>query len=755
MKNQQANSETEALVPAGELITRALAAYQVQGPAPRSGDDQADDGSIPLAHYLWVMRRYRWHMLTFMAICTIAAFIISVRMRPIFESVATLDVDRDNPTSVVGDDSRAGSQALDSEEYMATQMQLIESDSVLRPVVLKYDLMNEAPSGLRAFLNGLLHRNKPTAPVEIPKGPMSLPGLKVSRPPTTYLIKIAYRSPDPVLAANVANAVAESYLQHTFEIRAHSSSSLAQFMERQLDELRAKMERSGMALAQFEKEMDVINPEEKTNILSARLLQLNTEYTNAQADRMRKEAEYNSTQSGSLDAAQVSAQGEALKRLQERLSDASEKFAQVKEQYGPNHPEYAKAAGQLHEVQAQIDAARLSVRRRTEVEYREALNRESMLRESVNQIKAEYDRINEHSFQYENLKREADGDKKLYDELVRKIKEASINSGFQSRTVRLADGALPGDVPVLPNIPMNVLLTFFFSGFLAVGGAVLADTLDNTISDPEQVTRELRTTMIGSLPMVRDWKFRFGPMPTAESGELVKVEDDPVSHSTKLLEESVRVLHSSILLSDMDRRIRSVLITSASPRDGKSTTSVLLATTHAQQGKKTLLIDGDMRRPSVDRFFGTDNLMGLSNVVLGETAWRDAVIPIERVPNLDLLTSGPPSHRALEMSGSGLERVLEEAVREYSLIIIDSAPFMNFAEPLEMATMVDGVVVVSVAGETNRKALASVLNRLTRLRANVIGLVLNKVTKEMSETYGYYGYGKYASNYYYVGDLKG
>jgi capsular exopolysaccharide synthesis family protein len=427
----------------------------------------------------------------------------------------------------------------------------------------------------------------------------------------------------------------------------------------------------------------------------------------------------------------------------------------VKEQYGPNHPEYAKAAGTLHEVQAQIDATRLSVRRRTEVEYREALNREAMLRESVNQIKAEYDRINEHSFQYENLKREADGDKKLYDELVRKIKEASINSGFQSRTVRLADGALPGDAPVLPNIPMNVLLAFFFSGFLAVGGAVLADTLDNTISDPEQVTRELRTNMIGSLPMVRDWKFRFGPVATAEAGELVKVEEDPVSHSTKLLEESVRVLHSSILLSDLDRRIRSVLVTSASPRDGKSTTSVLLATTHAQQGKKTLLIDGDMRRPSVDRFFGTDNLMGLSNVVLGEMAWRDAVIPMERVPNLDLLTSGPPSHRALEMSGAGLERVLEEAVREYSLIIIDSAPFMNFAEPLEMSTMVDGVVVVSVAGETNRKALASVLNRLQRLRANVIGLVLNKVTKEMSETYGYYGYGKYASNYYYVGDLKG
>jgi capsular exopolysaccharide synthesis family protein len=756
MNERRTKSDSEALVPAGEMITRALAAYQVQAAAAPRVSEQQEDGTIPLAHYLWVMRRYRWHMLTFVAVCTIAAFIISLRMRPIYESIATLDVDRDTPTTVVGDDSRPGSNNFDSDEYMATQMELIQSDSVLRPVALKYNLMAAEPAGgLHGFLNSILHRGKPlSANGEVPQGPMTLPGLKITRPPPTYLIRIAYRSPDPVLAAHVANAVADSYLQHTFEIRAHSSASLAQFMERQLDELRAKMERSGMALAQFEKEMNVINPEEKTNILSARLLQLNTEYTNAQADRMKKEAEYNSTQSGSMDAAQVSTQGEALKRLQDRVSEASEKFAQVKEQYGPNHPEYAKAAGQLHEVQSQLDTARLSVRRRTEVEYREALNREAMLRQSVNEIKGEYDQINAHSFQYENLKREADGDKKLYDELVRKIKEASINSGFQSRTVRLADGALPGDTPVLPNIPLNVLLAFVLSGLLAIGGAVLADTLDNTISDPEQVVRELRTTMIGSLPMVRDWKFRFGPVESNGGGELVKVQDETISTSTKLLEESVRVLHSSILLSDLDRRTRSILVTSASPRDGKSTTSVLLATTHAQQGKKTLLIDGDMRRPSVDRFFGMDNLMGLSNVVLGEAAWRDAIVPAERIPNLDVLTSGPPSHRALEMSGAGLERVLEEAGREYSLIIIDSAPFMNFAEPLEMSTMVDGVVVVSVAGETNRKALASVLGRLQRLRANVIGLVLNKVTKEMSENYGYYGYGKYASNYYYVGDRK-
>ncbi len=730
--------DSEALVPAGELLTRALAAYQQQAIPRFAAPEPASESSLPIAHYLYVFKRYRWHMLTFVAICTIATFIVSSRMRPIFESTATIDVDRETPSGVVGDESHNGSPNFDVEQYMATQIRIIESDSVLRPVARKFDLIQHEHS------TGLTRR---TDKVPEPKGPIGLSRLSVSRPVNTYLIQISYRSPDPVLAANVANAIAESYLEHDYVIRAKASNTLSGFMEKQLDELRAKMETSGMRLAQFEKELNVINPEDRTNILSQRLLQLNTEYTATQTDRMKKEAAFNSNQTGSVDAGAISTQGETLKKLQDRLNEASEKFASIKQQYGPNHPEFQKAQAQVNELQAQFDAARQSVRRRTELEYREAVNREAMLKQSVAETKAEYDKLNANSFQYQTLKREADADKKLYDELEGKIKESTINAGFGNRNVRLSDPARPADGPVSPNVPMNVLLTFVLATFMAVGGAILADTLDSTIRDPEQVSRELKTNLIGSLPMSRDWKFRFGPVDGDGAGtDLVKAE--PISTGTKILEESVRVLHSSILLSDLDRRIRSILVTSASPRDGKSTACALLATTNAQQGKKTLLIDGDLRRPSMDRFFAVHSPVGLSNVVLGEMSWRDAVIPVERVPNLDMLTSGPPSHRAIEMAGAGIEKVIEEASREYSLIIIDTAPLMNFAEPLQMATIVDGVVIVSVAGETNRKALASVISRLTRLRANVIGLVLNKVTKNMTSNYEYYGYGKYAANYY-------
>jgi capsular exopolysaccharide synthesis family protein len=188
-------------------------------------------------------------------------------------------------------------------------------------------------------------------------------------------------------------------------------------------------------------------------------------------------------------------------------------------------------------------------------------------------------------------------------------------------------------------------------------------------------------------------------------------------------------------------------VTSAAPSEGKSTTAAHLAIAHAEQGQRTLLIDGDLRKPSVAKRFQLQNARGLSNVLLAEVAWKEALIFPDLYPNLHILPAGPPSRRASDLVGRGLTEMLEEASREYDLIILDGPPLPGFAEPLQMATTVDGVIVVTRAGETSRKAVSSVLATLNRLRANVLGLVLNEVNKDMSDSYHYYGtYGKYYDN---------
>lgn len=729
---------------------------RLSAPAPViDAEFETQPAHVPLAHYLWILRRHGWKIAGFVAAAMIATLIVSLRLTPIYESTAIVDIDRQMPTGVLGKDA-AEAVSNDADQFLATQVKLIESDSVLRPVVDKFRLREVEKDALEEALD------KSALSLE---APIVLKQLRVARPPNTYILQISYRSPDRQLAADVANAIAQSYLAHTYRIRYKATQGLGEFMERQLEELRAKMEKSSAALVQFERELNVINPEEKTSILSSRLLQLNTEFTNAQADRVRKESAYNSVKDGTLAAAQVSTQGEALKKLTETLDEAQQKFAEAKTHYGVNHPEYKKAESRVDEIQAQIENTQANIGERVEVEYRQAQNRETMLESAVTETKAEFDRLNARSFEYQTLKRDADGDKSLYDELVRKIREAGINASFQNSSIRVADEARPGLKPVFPRTWLNVLLAFLFATFLGVGGAVLSDVLDNTVRDPDQVMRLMNTDVVGSLPAVKDWRRRLSPIqavsaldghtangngrsngahrtPASALVPAAKGEDQALTN----YEEAIRTLRNSILLTDFERRLRSVLMTSASPSEGKSTVAAHLAATHAGQGRRTLLIDGDLRRPSVHRLFQAPNSVGLSNVLLEQISWRDALIRLDEPKGLDLLPAGPSTRRAADLIGVGLAELVEEAAREYDLVVLDAPPLLGFAEPLQMATAVDGVIVVARAGDTSRKALSSVVNTLARLRANLVGVVLNEVHREVSSGYYYY-YGRYNGYY--------
>ena len=700
--------------------------------------------AVPLAHYLWILRRHRWKILSFVFACVVATVIISARLTPIYESTVTVDIDRQMPSAIIGQDA-ARAPMNDADQFLATQVKLIQSDSVLRPVAQQYHLLDAERSASSTT------PEKSTEDQE--EAPILLKKLKVTRPPNTYLLLVSYRSSDPHLAANVANAVARSYVEHTYNIRFKSSASLADFMEKQLEELKAKMERSSAALAQFERELNVINPEEKTSILSARLLQLNTEYTNAQTDRVRKESAWKSVQSGTLESVQVSSQGENLKAISAKLDEARQKFADVKTHYGPNHPEYRKAAVQVEEIEHQFQQARKNAAQRVEVEYHEALNREAMLRTAVGETKGEFDRLNARSFEYQSLKREADADKALYEELVRKIKEAGINAGFQNSSIRIADPARASIAPVFPNLKLNVLLAFLFSTLLSVGFAVLSDVLDNSVREPEQISNLFQLDVMGSLPLVKTWR---RSLTAAVGGEaaptaLVRAEDAPpgeLDRTVSTFEEAVRTLRNSILLGTFDRQLKSLMITSATPAEGKTTTAVHLAIAHAQQKHKTLLIDCDLRRPGVHSKLGINPETGLATVLQNGMQWREKLVRLVELPELDVLPTGYSSRRGADLIGRRLPEILEDAGREYDLIVVDSPPILGFPEPLQMAAAVDGVVMVAKAGSTNRKTVGSAISTLNRVRANIVGLVLNSVTSDMSDSYRYYGYyGKYYRYY--------
>ncbi len=712
----------------------------------RPVDDEQESAGIPLAHYLWLIKRYRLRIVGIVVGCTLAALIVSLRMTPIYEATATIDVDREAPSSLVGQDSQRSFASNDSDQFISTQLKLAQSDTVIRPIVQKYAL--EEKEGL---VNEITNQKFPQL---APQAPVKIKRLKVLRPPNTYLIQVSYRASDPKLAADVANGIAKSYVDHAYRLRLDSSVAMGSYMETQLEDLKAKMERSNMTLSQYEKDFGIISPEEKTNILTARLNQLNLDYANAQAQRVRREAAYNSMSSGSLEAALVSSQGEAFKKLLENQSEKQARFAEIKVDLGPNNPRYKEAQAQVLEAERQIDNLRQSIVKRVGIEFRESLANEKMLQEELLRTKAEFDKLNEHSFEYKRLRDAALADTKLYEELVRKIKEAGINSNFQNSAVRVADEARPSLDPVSPNVPLYTAGAFFVSLLLAIGLVLAADAIDNTIRDPEMVSRVLKTEIVGTVPSTSPPPLAhtlFGERALAaarESGAVVKARNR--EDRSREFQEAFRTLRNQILLSNIDRDLHTILVTSSVPGEGKSTTAAFLAAAGAEQGKRTLLIDGDLRRPSVHRKLGLSVGPGLTHVLRGQMTWREAIRQVPGLPDLYVLTAGAATSEAASLISRNLEKLLAEASGEFETIILDSPPTLAFAEPLQMASLADGVLLVAVAGQTNRKAVRSAIGILSKLQTNLIGIVLNKVSREVSDSYYYYGsYGKY-QNYYQV-----
>jgi capsular exopolysaccharide synthesis family protein len=736
---------------------RDLAPYRGAAPAASPGEGEPEGRALPLSHYIWVLKWHRWKILAFIAVSLLSTWVVSSRLTPLYEASATIDVDRQMPRGAMGD--TMGSPIIspvDADQFLATQTNLIKSDSVLRPVAQRFHLRPLSDPDGASGSESKVELNARAAALQ--DAPVRLPTLEVSRPPNTYLLQVKYRSADRRLAADVANAVADSYLEHYYRIRITSSEKLGSYMTGQLENLKAKMELSSQHLVDFERELNVINPDQKTSIQSASLLQLNSDYNTVKEERLRREAAYNATRSGSLNAAWASTQGDSLRKLAESLDEARLRLVQNVLHFGENHPEMKNARSQVEELQRQLEERKQSIVDRVAIEYQEALDRENMLRDQVTETRAEFDRINASSFDYQTLKEEADADKKLYTELVRKIREAGINASFQDSAIRITDRARPPASPVFPKTQMNLLMALVLSGALAFGAVIVNDLADNTIRDPEEVSRSLRVAVAGTLPAVRGLKGRKAQFMMPASHLQIMLADDwqtesgndrsipgRTSPARTGYDEAVRTLRNSVLLTDFNSRLRSILVTSAAPAEGKSTVAAHLAAAHAEQGNRTLLIDGDLRRPSIHKFFGNSNDKGLSNVLFGSIPWAEAIADTSPGGNLRIMPAGPFSRRAADLLGRTLPQILEEAAREYDLIILDSPPLIGFPEPLQMAASVDGVLVVARAGHTNRKGVASVLAMLNRLHANIVGVVLNEVTPGMSDSYYYH---HYYSRYY-------
>jgi polysaccharide biosynthesis transport protein len=677
-------------------------------------------GGASLVKFTKIISRQRWNLLAFVGFALLAAMAFQFFAPKIYEATALVKVER---YSGVGSEASQFSAVNDMNQIITTQIEMAQSDPVLRTVVERYNLL-PVKKQVDAATEGSQQNN----------APIVLKGLRVVRLTNSYLVRITYRAQDPKLAADVANGVAQSLVEYANATRQSSYGKISSLVAEDASALRSQMEASAKRLAEYEKGLNIVDPEQRVTMLNSRIAQIDTEFTAAQAERIRREAILaqvgSSNTLASAQAAQAAAQDTLLSEAVQRLNIARQQFTSVRSYYAEGHPEYVKAQKQVQEVQSQVDELQGRAKERATAEYRQAQGRESRLLSMLQQTKTEGNSLTGRAHQYAQLKSEADNDKRIYQDLATRTRLAGITQQFQNASFQLAARALAPQETIFPKLQIVLPLALLLSGILGILFAVLANALNTTLSDPGEAASHLHMDLLAAIPAAKNL-----PSLSHDDGAAAKAGTSKRSAElTACFGEAIRTLRATLNLAMGNRPIRSLLVTSAAPGEGTSTTVAHLALAYAQLGKKVLLVDANFRRPTLAKTFDVAGPIGLFNVLMGKHSYTDAIIKLKQL-GMYLMPVGTVSRTAADLIGIRMSAILAKVSREFDLVIVDAPPILAASETQELAGIVDGVLLVTKAGTTSVRLVSEAMSTLFRARANVIGLVMNQV--EPSGVAGY------------------
>jgi capsular exopolysaccharide synthesis family protein len=668
------------------------------------------------------------------------------RTTPIYQSVGSVAVYRDIPQ--VLDFKDGGGTTLDSDDFdytvaIETQKRIMQSDALALQVArdMGWDKESLGTSAGTASASAI-----PIGETQLTPAQESMligrvrSGLQVESLPNTRMIEIRYSNPNPETAAQVLNTFMQDYVQENIKAKYESTVQASDWLTKQLGDMRLKVETSQQKLVEYQKQNDILGIDEKQNIITSKLNDLNTALTQATADRIQKEATYRLTQANSPELLTKADPTSNIEQLRFREADLQSQYARLSTQFGPNYPSVEEIGNQLKQVQASIQAEIKRIGGRLEGDYRAALQREQLLQNALDKQKVEANRLNERAIQYSLLKRDLDTNQQLYDSLLQRMKEASVAAAMKAGNIRIVDPARPPVGPISPNVPRNLFLGFF--GGLAAGIVIafLVEVLDNTVRTPEQVLSVAALPSLGIVPMSSARALH-----SHENGNS-RVELIAHHYPKSEIAESYRALRTSILLSSLGAPPQVILITSALPEEGKTTTCLNSGIVLAQQGGKVLVVDADLRRPSLHESLGIRASGGLSTVLAGTTTADEVIVRSPQLPNLFVLPAGPTPPQPAELLGSDLMKQLIQKLRaDYHHIVIDTPPALSVTDAVALSVLADSVVLVIRSGGTSKEALRRTRELLLRVNAKVTGVVVNALDLRSPELSHYYYAG---ANYY-------
>ena len=714
-----------------------------------------------LLDYLIILRKHQWLILTFLLTVVTVVTIASFKMKPVYEAAARVEVDKEAQVHA----------AFPGLEWLRrirrhrglhrnTNQDPAERDSG------SDDHQIAGPRSLPRIWRHLQIRSPGNTLARLLRRPAILGAflgrLVVKRVPNSRLIEVQFEAEDPQLAAQIVNAHLQNYVEENFRSKYDATTQASNWLSAELEELRIKVEKSEDARIAYQRENQIWQIDEKEDITSQKLGDLSKAVTEAQTDVAQKEALYRMAISGNVDALPAARNNDVVSTLLKRKSELDEQYAEALDQYGPNFPKVLRLAAQQKEVEQNLANARKTMVESVEEEFNTARSRVELLQEALDKQKAEANDLAEKLVQYHILQHDAESNKQLYDGLLQKLKEAGITAGLRSSNIRVVDPALAPASPSRPQKARNILLAFLVGLVGGIGLALFREYLDNTVKSPddiESLTGLPSLAVVPSLPGLRTSHSRFSRLareaaPQSASGPRVELLSyiQPKSQ----ISEAFRALRTSLLLSQADHPPQVILVTSALPREGKTTAAVNLAVTLAQLGDRTLLMDSDLRKPGIRRALNLTigKEMGLSSYLAGVSTLDEVTIPHPTINNLAALTTGPvPPSPADLLSSHRMREAIVELRHRFKFIVIDSPPVMAATDAVILSALTDGVLLVVRSGETPKEAFTRTRDLLAAVKCRLLGVVLNAVDSSAPDYYYSYRYYPYAYGYGYGEDV--
>jgi succinoglycan biosynthesis transport protein ExoP len=716
-----------------------------------------------LLDYWMILRKHQWLIVSFLLALVTVVTIATFRMQPVYEATTRIEIDRESSNFVPFAGNDPYDLYQDLEDYIETQSKIMVSETLATQTIKSLNLDQDPRFGGRPH-SETLEVAAPKNGVQSPPPALGafLGSLAVKRVPNSRLLDVTFATTDPKLAAAIVNAHVNNFIEQNFRSHYEATTQASNWLANQLDELKGKVEASEDARIKYERDNQIWTIDEKQDVTTQKLADLNRELTGAQADRINKEAIYQLAQAGNYDAIPAVRESPVLQASLKRQGELSDEYTEALNQYGPKFPKVLRIEAQLNEIAQAIDSEKKSIGTQIQAEYQGSRQRELLLKQALDQQKNEAASMADKMVQYNILKRDAEANKQLYDGLLQKLKEAGITAGLRSSNIRVVDPALIPTGPSRPNKSRNITLAVLVGLIGGMGLALLREYLDNTVKNPDDVESLSRLPSLAVVPAFSgsdgDHRGRFQKL-LRGSGNGFQERVALLSHSEpqSQISEAFRALRTSLLLSQADRPPQVILVTSALPHEGKTTAAVNIGVTLAQLGDRTLLVDGDLRKPGISRalHMADGKHAGLSSYLAGVTSLDVVTVPHPLISNLHAIPTGPiPPNSADLLSSHRLAEMVRELRKRYKFIVIDSPPIMAATDAVILSALVDGVLLVVRSGETPKEAFTRTRDLLNSVKSHVLGVVLNAVDSGSPDYYRSYRYYPYVYSAYRNGDSQ-